>query len=53
MNILPSEELLKYLENVEAVPTTIFVDSEGNIIGEKVVGADVNKYKTLLTRYLK
>ena len=53
VNILPSEELLKYLENVEAVPTTIFVDSEGNIIGEKVVGADVNKYKTLLTRYLK
>jgi hypothetical protein len=29
------------------------VDSDGNIIGEKVVGADVAKYKQQVERYLK
>lgn len=53
VNILPSQELMKYLDKVEAVPTTIFVDEEGTIIGEQVVGADVPKYKELLARYLK
>ena len=44
---------MSYLDGVDAVPTTIFVDSDGNIIGETVVGADVAKYKELLKRYLK
>ena len=47
------DKLLKYLEGVDAVPTTIFVDSDGNIIGEKVVGADVAKYKEQVERYIK
>ena len=46
------DKLLKYLEGVDAVPTTIFVDSDGNIIGEKVVGADVAKYKEQVKRLL-
>jgi len=53
VNIIPDEEIMTYLERVEAVPTTIFVNSEGKIIGETVVGADVDKYKALLKRYLK
>ena len=53
VNILPDDKLLKYLEGVDAVPTTIFVDSDGNIIGEKVVGADVAKYKEQVERYIK
>ncbi len=53
VNILPDDKLLKYLEGVDAVPTTIFVDADGNIIGEKVVGADVAKYKEQVERYLK
>lgn len=53
VNLLPSQELMKYLDKVEAVPTTIFVDEEGRIIGEQVVGANVPKYKELLARYLK
>lgn len=53
VNLLPNQELMKYLDKVEAVPTTIFVDEEGNIIGEQVVGANVPKYKELLARYLK
>lgn len=53
VNIIPNDEIMNYLERVEAVPTTIFVDSEGKIIGETVVGADVLKYQALLQRYLK
>lgn len=52
VNLVPNEEIMKYLESVEAVPTTIFVDSAGNIIGEAVVGANVPRYKELLARYL-
>ena len=53
LNIVPDEGIMSYLDSVDAVPTTIFVDSDGNIIGETVVGADVAKYKELLKRYLK
>ena len=53
INLLPSEEIMKYLETVDAVPTTIFVDSEGNILGSPVIGADVPKYKERLAGYLK
>ena len=53
VNIVPDEGIMSYLDGVDAVPTTIFVDSDGNIIGETVVGADVAKYKELLKRYLK
>ena len=53
VNIIPNSDIMKYLEQVEAVPTTIFVNSKGEIIGEMVVGANVPKYKELLKRYLK
>lgn len=53
VNIVPDEGIMSYLDSVDAVPTTIFVDSDGNIIGETVVGADVAKYKEFLKRYLK
>ncbi|AFS79015.1 thioredoxin domain-containing protein [Gottschalkia acidurici 9a] len=39
-NIIPDEKLMNgILQDVSGVPTTFFVDSEGNIIGEFVVGA--------------
>ena len=53
VNLLPDQKIQKYLENVEAVPTTIFVDSEGKIIGERVVGANVPKYKEVVAGLLK
>ena len=53
VNIIPDEGIMNYLDSVDAVPTTIFVDSDGNIIGEAVIGADVPRYKELLARYLK
>lgn len=53
VNLVPNAEIMKYLQNVEAVPTTIFVDSQGNIIGEPVIGADVASYKARVADYLK
>ena len=53
VNILPNDEIEQYLKNVEAVPTTIFIDSQGNIIGEPVIGADVESYKKRVEEYLK
>ena len=53
VNLLPSKELAGYLENVQAVPTTIFVDADGNILGKSVVGANVEEYKKRVSEYLK
>lgn len=52
INIIPSAELVEYLSTVEAVPTTIFIDSEGNIVGDPIVGADVDGYKNFVESYL-
>ena len=38
-HIVPSMEVLEFLYDVTAVPTTFFIDSEGRVIGEAVVGA--------------
>ena len=53
VNLIPDKSLSKYLETVEAVPTTLFVDSQGNIIGDPVVGADVDSYKERVEQYLR
>ncbi|MDR1916085.1 MAG: TlpA family protein disulfide reductase [Synergistaceae bacterium] len=37
--IVPCADMASILETVEAIPTTIFVDSKGNIVGEPIVGA--------------
>ena len=52
LNIVPDESIMSYLENVEAVPTTIFVDSDGYILTKKVIGADVDEYKSVVGAYL-
>ena len=35
------------------VPTTLFVDGEGNLVGDPIVGADVAGYKEFVEEYLK
>ncbi|MEE5990425.1 MAG: TlpA disulfide reductase family protein [Lachnospiraceae bacterium] len=52
INLIPNEGLYAILNNTEYVPTTIFVDSEGNQIGEAIVGADVEQYKDVVNDYL-
>ena len=53
VNIVPDENLLRFLNDVDAVPTTIFVNSKGEIVGQKIVGADVDGYKDELAKLLK
>lgn len=50
LNIIPNENLYEnYLKNIQAVPTTIFVDSEGNLIGRVIVGArNKEDFKTIV-----
>lgn len=43
------DSLLMY---ISAVPTTLFVDGDGNLVGEPVVGADVAAYKAFVESYL-
>lgn len=52
INIIPDESLQNFLQEVEAVPTTFLVDSKGNIVGEPVVGADVEQYMKNVKRFL-
>ena len=53
VNIVPDVQLLKFMENVEAVPTTIFVNSKGEVVGEAIIGANVKAYKDELEKLLK
>ncbi|WMM25247.1 TlpA disulfide reductase family protein [Tissierella sp. MB52-C2] len=40
-NIIPDEKIINnILQDISGVPTTFFVDSEGNIIGEFIVGSN-------------
>ena len=43
---------MSFMDNVMYVPTTILVDSEGNVIGEPIVGSDISAYKKALNDYL-
>lgn len=52
-NIIADDfNLINYLYNFQAVPTTIFVDSKGKVIGEPIVGARVEKYIERLKEFL-
>lgn len=38
--ILANDDFMSFLSKVRAVPTTIFVDAQGNLIGQPVIGAE-------------
>ena len=39
LQILPVSDMNPYLQTVAAIPTTIFLDSQGNLVGEPLVGS--------------
>ncbi len=41
-NLIASDDLEDFLSGVIGYPTTIFVDSQGNIIGDPIVGSDIS-----------
>ena len=44
-NISLDGSLMEYAKTMQYVPTSIFVDPDGNIVGEPVVGGDFDKYR--------
>lgn len=53
-NIIPDATLYQFLaENITGVPTTLYVDSEGNILGGVVGARSKEEYKTILEELVK
>jgi thiol-disulfide isomerase/thioredoxin len=43
-NIIPDKTLFDYIaDNISAVPTTLFIDAEGKIVGDAVIGSQEAK----------
>jgi thiol-disulfide isomerase/thioredoxin len=52
--ILYDPSMYDYLSTIDAIPTTVFVDSKGNIVGEPMVGSDSEKnYRSAIEAMLK
>lgn len=51
-HLIGDSSLDSLLMCISAVPTTLFVDGEGNLVGEPVIGADVSAYKAFVESYL-
>lgn len=51
-HIVANADLDSVLRWVVGVPTTLFVDKEGNLVGKPIVGADVEGYKSFVEDYL-
>lgn len=52
VQIIANAELDSIMRWVTGVPTTLFVDKEGNLVGEPIIGADVEGYKEFVEEYL-
>ena len=54
LQLLPVKDMLPVFNAIEAVPTTIFVDSKGNIVGEPIVGSNsAEGYRAEIEKTLK
>ena len=51
-HIIANADFEPVMRWVVGVPTTLFVDKEGNLVGEPIVGAYVDGYKTFVEEYL-
>lgn len=50
--IIANKDFESIMKWVTGVPTTLFVDKNGNILGEPIIGADVEGYKKFVEAYL-
>jgi thiol-disulfide isomerase/thioredoxin len=54
LQIFPVEAMAPVLEEIDAIPTTIFVDSRGRIVGEPLIGSRTEKeYRAEIEKILK
>lgn len=51
-NLIANADFSPILRDVVGVPTTLFIDGGGNIVGDPIVGADVDGYKAFVEDYL-
>lgn len=51
-SVVANDAFTNLLGNIVGVPTTFIVDSEGNVVGEPIVGSDVVGYKRMARQYL-
>lgn len=50
--IIVNQDFAPILKDVLGVPTTMFIDKDGNIVGDSILGADVDGYKKFVEDYL-
>ena len=50
--IVANQDFADILKDVYGVPTTMFVDKDGNIVGDPIIGANVDGYKEFVEDYL-
>lgn len=51
-NLIANTDFAPVLKDVVGVPTTFFIDGNGNIVGDPIVGADVDGYRAFVEEYL-
>lgn len=51
-NLIANADFAPILRNVVGVPTTLFIDGNGKIVGDPIIGADVEGYKKFVEEYL-
>lgn len=52
LQLIANEDFSQFFETIVGVPTTFFVDKNGNIVGEPIIGAYVEGYKNFVEDYL-
>lgn len=49
--LIANEDFTEWMKGIVGVPTTFFVDKNGQIVGEPIVGADVDGYQKFVEEY--
>ena len=52
LQIIANQDFMPIMQYIIGVPTTLFVDKEGNIVGDPIIGASVDEYKQFVEDYL-
>lgn len=50
-NLIANEDFVDIMDGIIGFPTTFFVDQNGNMVGEPIVGADIECYKAFVEEY--
>ena len=51
-NVIAPGAFDQFINKLTGVPTTVFIDKNGKVVGEAIVGAKVEEYKQQVADYL-